>query len=194
MKYLNKSKELIKGFMSEAELVNRLKQGDEQAFRELVESYREKVTFTCLGFLHNLNDAEDVAQDVFIEVFRTIGNFRGDSKISTWLHRIAVTRSLNYIRNNKKRKWVHSIENSEKEKNSFIGSLQTMRSDNPEYVLENNQRALLLNEAINSLPQNQKVAFTLNKYNDLSYHEISIIMELSVLLVESLIHRAKTGL
>ena len=84
------------------DLINRLKQGDEPAFRILVEDYRKQVVNTCFGLLHNYDDAEDVAQDVFIEAFRSIHKFRGDSKIETWLYRIAINRSLNHIRNNKK--------------------------------------------------------------------------------------------
>jgi RNA polymerase sigma-70 factor, ECF subfamily len=70
------------------------------------------VVNTCFGLLHNIDDSEDVAQDVFIEVFRSVENFRADSKISTWLYRIAVNRSLNFIRDNKKRKWFQSFRRS----------------------------------------------------------------------------------
>jgi RNA polymerase sigma-70 factor (ECF subfamily) len=91
--------------MSETEIIKRLQQGDEQAFRQLVENYQKQVVNTCYGLVHSTEDAEDIAQDVFIEVFRSIQNFRADAKLSTWIYRISVNRSLNFIRDNKRRKW-----------------------------------------------------------------------------------------
>jgi len=177
--------------MSENEIIQKLQQGNEQAFRQLIENYQKLVVNTCYGLLQNTEDAEDIAQDVFVEVFRSVGNFRADSKISTWLYRIAVNRSLNHIRDNKKRKWFQSFDDVVKEKNQ---QLNHYASENPGTELENQQRANILHEAIGALPENQKTAFTLNKYEDLSYKEIADIMDVSVASVESLIHRAKTGL
>ncbi|MGC9353624.1 MAG: RNA polymerase sigma factor [Mariniphaga sp.] len=180
--------------MNEAGIIDKLKQGNESAFKELVENYRGMVVNTCFGLLHNKDDAEDVAQDVFIEVFRSVENFRADSKISTWLYRIAVNRSLNFIRDNKKRKWFQSFDDVVESKKEILNELNYQSVDDPGSELENSQRALLLHEAIDSLPENQRVAFTLNKYEDLAYKEISEVMNLSVSSVESLIHRAKKNL
>ncbi len=180
--------------MNEAVIIDKLKQGNESAFKELVESYRSMVVNTCFGLLHNTDDAEDVAQDVFIEVFRSVENFRADSKISTWLYRIAVNRSLNFIRDNKKRKRVQWFDDVVESKKETLNQLNQQSADDPESELENSQRALILHEAVDSLPENQRVAFTLNKYEDLAYKEISEVMNLSVSSVESLIHRAKKNL
>jgi RNA polymerase sigma-70 factor (ECF subfamily) len=177
--------------MNEREVIEQLKLGSEPAFKMLVETYRKLVVNTCFGLVHNTEDAEDIAQDVFIEVFRSIKNFRADAKLSTWLYRIAVNRSLNHIRDNKQRKWFQSFDDVVKEKNA---QLQHQASENPATDLENRQRANILHEAIGSLPENQRTAFTLNKYEDLSYKEISEVMEMSVSSVESLIHRAKLSL
>lgn len=180
--------------MNETEIIDKLKQGNEAAFRELVDNYRQMVVNTCFGLLHNADDAEDVAQDVFIEVFRSVENFRADSKISTWLYRIAVNRSLNFIRDNKKRRWFQSFDDVVESKKEMLNQLNHQSADNPESELENSQRAIILHEAIDSLPENQRVAFTLNKYEDLAYKEISEVMNLTVSSVESLIHRAKKNL
>jgi RNA polymerase sigma-70 factor (ECF subfamily) len=180
--------------MTEAEIIQKLQQGNEQAFKQLVEKYQKLVVNTCFGMVHNTEDAEDIAQDVFIEVFRSIQNFRADSKISTWLYRIAVNRSLNFIRDNKRKKWFLSIEEFVKGKTTQINEIQNSKNETPLSELENNQRARILHDAIDSLPENQKTAFTLNKYEDLSYKEISEVMNLSVSSVESLIHRAKIKL
>lgn len=180
--------------MTETEIIQKLQQGNEQAFKQLVENYQKLVVNTCFGMVHNTEDAEDIAQEVFIEVFRSIQNFRADSKISTWLYRIAVNRSLNFIRDNKRKKWVHSIEDLVKGISRQVGEIQNINNETPVSELENSQRAKILHAAIDSLPENQKTAFTLNKYEDLSYKEISEVMNLSVSSVESLIHRAKIKL
>jgi len=180
--------------MSETEIIHKLQQGNEQAFRQLVEDYQGMVVNTCFGMVHNTEDAEDIAQEVFIEVFRSIQNFRADSKLSTWLYRIAVNRSLNFIRDNKKNKWFRSFEDEVAAKNRQLQQIQSSKTDQPEFEMENKQRAIILHEAINSLPENQKVAFTLSKYEELSYQEIAEVMELSVSSVESLLFRAKKGL
>jgi RNA polymerase sigma-70 factor, ECF subfamily len=180
--------------MKETEIINKLRLGDEKAFKQIVESYQKLVVNTCFGLVHNLEDAEDIAQDVFIEVFRSVEKFRADSKLSTWLYRIAVNRSLNFIRDNKRRKWFRSFEDAAENKNTPWEKITNDSLENPEYEFENNQRAQVLHQTVDALPKNQRIAFTLNKYEDLSYKEISEIMNLSMSSVESLIHRAKKNL
>jgi len=180
--------------MSDTEIIEQLKQGSEAAFKKLVGTHQKLVVNTCYGLVQNREDAEDIAQDVFVEVYRNIDKFRADAKLSTWLYRIAVNRSLNHIRDNKKRKWFQGFDNEVAEKNRELLQARTADSDEPDYELENKQRAIILKEAINSLPQNQKVAFTLSKYEELSYQEIAEVMDLSVSSVESLLFRAKKGL
>jgi len=179
--------------MSDYETIEQLKQGNEQAFRELVEQYQQMVVRTCYGILRNREDAEDVAQDVFVEVYRSISGFRADAKLSTWLYRIAVNRSLNHIRDNKKRRWLGFGKNDECE-NTPLSILEADATDQPEYILENKQRAAILFGAINRLPDKQKVAFLLRKNDGLSYREIADVMELSQSSVESLLFRAKKNL
>lgn len=94
----------------------------------------------------------------------------------------------------KKNKWFQTFDDSVQSKNAQLQNIITRGTENPEIVMENSQRANLLHEAIDSLPNNQKVAFSLSKYEDLSYKEISKIMDLSVSSVESVIHRAKKNL
>lgn len=179
--------------MSDYETIEQLKQGDEQVFRELVEQYREMVVRTCYGILRNREDAEDVAQDVFVEVYRSISGFRADAKLSTWLYRIAINRSLNHIRDNKKRRWLGFGKDAECE-NTPLLNVEADAADQPEYTLENKERAAILFRAIDRLPDKQKVAFLLRKYDGLSYREIADIMELSQSSVESLLFRAKKNL
>ena len=84
--------------MTDKDLVEKIQTGDHDSFKVMIENHQRLIFNTCKGFLHNEEDAQDVAQDVFIEAYRSIKKFRGDSKISTWLYRIAVNKSLNFIR------------------------------------------------------------------------------------------------
>jgi RNA polymerase sigma-70 factor (ECF subfamily) len=179
--------------MSEKELINKLKNGNEKAFKTLVENHQSMVINTCYGLLQNHEDAEDIAQNVFIELFNSIGSFRGEAKLTTWLYRIAVNRSINHLRKKRQNKWLHFFE-SNSSSTPTANNIKANITENPEYNIENEQRSLIIKEAIESLSNNQKVAFTLNKYEELSYKEIAEIMELSVSSVESLLFRAKKNL
>lgn len=180
--------------MSETDLIKGIQQGDRLAFRTMVESYQKMVVNTCLGIVHHQADAEDLAQDVFLEVYRNSGQFRGNAKLSTWLYRIAVNRSLNFVRNNRKKRFWQSLEETFKGgKNSSL-EISDNRSDQPDHEITDRQSKEILYQAIDRLSENQRIAFTLNKYEDLSYQQIAEIMDISLSSVESLIHRAKKNL
>jgi len=172
--------------------INLLIQGDETAFRELVEKYHLMIYNTCYSFIQDSQAADDIAQEVFIEVFESINKFRADSKLSTWMYRIAVNKSLNYLRSRKKHNILRRIENF------FIDSKDDLELESdvrdPEMILNNAELGTQLQKAINELPKNQRIAFTLHNIEDLSYKKISEIMDTSLSAVESLIHRAKTNL
>ena len=180
--------------MDEAQLIKGIQQGDRKSFQTLVETYQRMVVNTCLGIVHNQADAEDLAQDVFLEIFRTAEKFRGDSKLSTWLYRIATNRSLNLIRNNKRKRFFQSIEDTFTGGRNRNSEISENRGDQPDQNMADQQRSDLLHRAIDRLPEMQRIAFTLNKYEELPYQQIAEIMEISLASVESLIHRAKKNL
>lgn len=180
--------------MDEAQLIKGIQQGDRKSFQTLVETYQRMVVNTCLGIVHNQADAEDLAQDVFLEIFRTAEKFRGDAKISTWLYRIATNRSLNQIRNNKRKRFFQSIEDTFTGGRNRSSEISENRGDQPDQNMADQQRSDLLHRAIDRLPEKQRIAFTLNKYEELPYQQIAEIMEISLASVESLIHRAKKNL
>jgi len=180
--------------MDEAQLIKGIQQADRKSFQILVETYQRMVVNTCLAIVHNKADAEDLAQDVFLEIFRTAENFRGDAKLSTWLYRIATNRSLNLIRNNKRKRFFQSIEETFTGGRNRNSEISENRGDQPDQNIADQQRADLLHRAIDRLPEKQRIAFTLNKYEELPYQQIAEIMEISLASVESLIHRAKKNL
>ncbi len=178
--------------MDDRELIELLKQGDDQAFRTIVDQWEDMVYNTTLGIVQNESDAEDLTQDVFVQVYQSIGTFKGESKFSTWLYRIAITKSLDFLRKKKRKKrfaFVESLfgENNE-EQNHPVDFVH------PGVKLEQKESSIAVFKAIDKLPDNQKAAFVLQKLEGLSLQEISAIMNSSVSSVESLLHRAKQNL
>ncbi|MEM7037033.1 MAG: sigma-70 family RNA polymerase sigma factor [Bacteroidota bacterium] len=179
--------------MEEQSRIAQLKQGDQAAFRALVDQFQDRIYNTCLGFVYNAEDAEDLAQEVFMEVFRSIHKFKGEAKLSTWMHRIAVTKSLELIRSRNRKKRAGKVL-------SLFGLKATgqepkaMAYDHPGVQLENKERSAVLFGAIQKLAENQRIAFTLHKVDAKSYQEVAEIMGVSLSSVESLMFRAKRNL
>lgn len=176
----------------EAEIIERLRAGDAQAFAWLVAEYQNRVLNTCYRFLHDREEAEDVAQEVFLEVHRSVGSFRGEAKLSTWIYRIAVTRSLNVIRRRGRKKRLAVVKAL-----LGLGGAEEPRapeSADPARELEQRERLHLLEEAIRRLPEKQGVAFTLSQCEDLASRQVAEVMGLSLAAVDALVHRAKAGL
>jgi RNA polymerase sigma-70 factor, ECF subfamily len=179
--------------MTDQELIEQIIRGNQQAFRLLVEQHQQRIFSTCLGILHNTAEAEDIVQEVFTEVYQSINRFRKEAKLSTWLYRIAINKSLNQLEKNKRKYTWFSLD-------SFFRGRKMEALDLPENEsresdpLEKDEMARILHLAIDSLPQNQRIAFVLGKYDELSYKEIASIMNITLPAVESLIHRAKANL
>ena len=168
-----------------------LRSGSPDAFARLVEEFRVPVINICFRFLLNREDAEDVAQEVFIEIFHSLKHFRGDSKLSTWIYRIAVTKSLDEIKKRKRKKRITSIGqvlHLDKVADWLVGKQR------PDTLLEEKQDYSQLLEMLNRLPQNQRIALTLSKIQGYSNPEIAEIMQTTLQAVDSLIYRAKQQL
>lgn len=178
--------------MNELELIQGLRNGEEAAFRYLVDTYKDRVYNTIIGIVQNAEDAEDVTQEVFIQVYRSIHSFKGESKLSTWLYRIATTRSLDLLRSRKSKKRFGFIQRLFGENNEPTFEIPDF--NHPGISLEKKENAAKLFQAIRQLPENQKIAFTLHKLENLSYQEVSEVMNTTVPAVESLLHRARLNL
>jgi RNA polymerase sigma-70 factor (ECF subfamily) len=178
--------------LNEFELIQDLRNGNEQAFKTLVETYQDLVYNTAIGIVQNAEDAEDVAQEVFIRIFRSINSFKGESKLSTWIYRITTSCALDLIRSRKSKKRFAFLQRLFGENNEPVYEVPDF--NHPGVALDQKENAAKLFRAIDQLPENQKVAFTLHKLEDLSYQEISEVMQTSVSAVESLMHRAKQNL
>lgn len=178
--------------MNELDLIQKLREGDEQAFKSLVTNYQDLVFNTALGIVQNSEDAEDVAQEVFIQVYRSIDQFKGDARLSTWIYRITTTKALDHLRSRKRKKRFAFITSLFGANDELVH--EPVDFQHPGVTLDRKEQAALLFQMIAQLPENQKVAFTLHKTEELSYQEIADVMQLSVSAVESLLFRARQNL
>ncbi len=180
--------------MDDKNLIDNLISGDQKAFKSLVDLYADRVFRVCYSFVNHRQNAEDLSQEVFIEAFRSMVQFKRESQIGTWLYRIAINKSLNFIRKKKQTQWLVNfglLSNLDEDKTIASNSIPELSAES-QFI--NQEQKKLLYETIEKLPKNQRIAFTLHKLDDMSYKEISEIMDVSLPSVESLLHRAKKGL
>lgn len=181
--------------MTDREFIQGIIGRSEAVFRELVDCYQQHVIRTCYSLVRDEQDARDLAQEVFIEVLDSAGSFRGDARLSTWIYRIAINKSLNHLKQQKRRQLLERIglrsAASDRQPEEAVEIPAPNGADSP---LEEREMRDALRYAIARLPVSQRIAFTMHKYEELSYKEIAVVMDVSVSSVESLIHRAKLNL
>jgi RNA polymerase sigma factor (sigma-70 family) len=176
--------------LNEQELIQQLRHGLEPAFRWLVENYRNRVYHTVLNIVQDIKEAEDTTQEVFIQVFESIGAFKEESSLSTWIYKIAFRKGLDKIRRQKARQRLRKVlpwwmPEEKRSSETFY---------HPGIAAENKEKASVLFSAIASLPDKQRIAFTLIKVQGMNYEEACELMDMNIKAVESLISRAKMNL
>ncbi|MFM9988037.1 RNA polymerase sigma factor [Flavobacterium sp.] len=160
-------------------------------FIQIYNEHKVLVYNVALNYLQNTEDAEEVTQDVFVQVHESLHQFNEKSSLKTWIYRITINKSLNFIKHKASKK--HFFVFGRKSNNEVeIRNLSNF--EHPGILLENKEKSAVLFSVINELTENQKTAFILSKLDGLSNPEISDIMQLSISSVESLIFRAKTSL
>ena len=177
----------------DASLIRRLRGRDERAFRELIEAERDRVYNITYRMLGNRAEAEDVAQEVFITVFKTIDSFREESKLSTWLYRVTVNHCKNRIkylarRHDRDRAELDETSHSQETTGAVTGPA---RHAQPDRALAGAQMERLLQEAIANLDEDHRVVVVLRDVEDLSIEEICEITGLPDGTVKSRLHRAR---
>ena len=180
--------------INQEEFIENLRSGNQAAFSLLIDDYQQKVFHTCISFVPNKEDAEDIAQEVFLEVYKSIGKFKGNSKLSTWIYKICTNKCLEFIRkkNAKKRLvFIQRILGNEipLDKTNFFTEF-----NHPGILLEHKERSETIYLAINTLPESQKIVFTLAKLDGKTCQEIVEITGKSMSSVESIMFRAKKNL
>lgn len=181
--------------MTDNEIIKLILQGEKEKFRLLVEEYQQMVFQTCMGFVHNKDDADDLTQEVFIQAYQSLSRFKGDAAFSTWLYRIAINASLNKTRKSPLKMIFHKFENLRDDKiEKDHPAVLIPDEEDPEKILIKHEDIKWVRKALDSLPENQRKAIVLSKYDDLSQKEIAEIMNTTEGAVEALLVRAKKNL
>lgn len=158
---------------NDADLVEKVKSGDKSGFNKIILKYQKQVYRFARRLLNEHDDADDVTQEVFIRLYNSFGDFRGDSKLSTYIYRITYNLCLNHIK--KKNRFQKMNVSIELESNLTSGD-----DANPEYDFVEKEKQIIIKEAYESLPEKQKAVFNLRFYENLTYEEISKITGKSV--------------
>jgi RNA polymerase sigma-70 factor (ECF subfamily) len=171
--------------MSDEQLIGEIVSGNHAAFKSLMEKYQLQVFRTVMGFVHTKEDAEEVTQDIFVRAYQSLSSFQHESEFSTWLYRITINMCLNFLRRNRKNRLQQSLE-----------TIFSLRSEEktPLEELESAERDRRIRMAIDSLPDKQRMAFILSRYEELPQKKIATIMNRSEGAVEQLLQRAKENL
>lgn len=176
--------------MNQPELLARIENRDPTVFKDIVTHWQAMVYNTALSIVHFAEDAEDVTQEVFIEVYEKLEGFRGASQLQTWIYRITINKALDLEKKKKRQKHgglLRQIFNT-------TPAEEPVNFNHPGAVLDNKEKAAVLFKALGRLPEKQRVAFALHKIEGLPQQEIAAIMEISVAAVESLMTRARAAL
>jgi RNA polymerase sigma-70 factor (ECF subfamily) len=176
--------------MHQDELLSGLKSADEKACTFFINSYKEMVYKIAISFVSSPEDAEELTQDVFVKAIRQIEKFKQQSSLKTWLYRITVNEALNKTRSAKSRFFSSLFARN----NPSVADTISIVEQSPESKKISHENLQFLYRCIECLPEQQKIAFTLNKIDELPYAEVAEIMGISVSSVESLLHRAKKKL
>lgn len=178
----------------DAALMLRVKQGDTDAFTELVEKYKQPVMNLVYRTVHDATEAEDLAQNVFVQVFKSASRYQSTAKFSTWLFTIARNLCLNEIRR-RSRHPAESLDapHSEQE-DQPLRQFEDKHTFSPPERLLQGELAGKIEEALADLPENQRSAILLCRQEELSYEEIAEVLGCSVSATKSLIHRGRETL
>ncbi|MGB0722753.1 MAG: RNA polymerase sigma factor RpoE [Gammaproteobacteria bacterium] len=174
------------------QLVDRVRRGEQAAFNLLITKYQHKVVSLISRYVHDRDEAQDVAQEAFIKAYRALNNFRGDSAFYTWLYRIAVNTAKNHLVSRSRRPPTEDIDAADAEQ--FDGAADLKEFDSPEKLLLRDEIARTVATAIENLPPDLRKAITLRELEGLSYEEIAEVMDCPIGTVRSRIFRAREAI
>ena len=179
--------------LSSEDLMARIAKGDDSAFEILVNRHQVSILNLIYRFIGDRTQAKDLAQEVFIRVWQSAKSYEPKAKFTTWLYRITANLCFNELKSARRRRWFQFHRSNEDNE----GSIEETFSDGSptaEDLLLEKERSRQISDALQSLPDNQRMALVLKRYDDLTYAEIAQIIGCSVSAVESLLVRAKKTL
>ena len=179
--------------MSDREVLEKIIAGDKKSFTAFYEQFQAQVYRTAFGYFHNSSDAEEVVQDVFVEVYRSAKKFNFNSNLSTWLYRISVNKSLDKLRYQKSAKRFSFLSGIFFDEQNSLGE-DIPDTSNHGQLADDRESEKIIHHAMDKLPETQRTAFVLTQVEELSGKEASEIMNTTPKAVESLIQRAKSNL
>ncbi len=182
--------------MNDKNILSDINKNKEITFEEVYSDCSSKILNLAFRFTSNEENARDLTQDIFIKVFQNLNNFKGESSAFTWVYRIAVNHILNFLKKEKRRKFIQLIDQNVKEAFSEMAESMTTMDKNPSpaQILEDEERSKIVKSFVDGLPPKYRVPFTLFKYEGMSYKEIAESLEISLSAVETRIHRARKQL
>lgn len=176
----------------DVKLMLRVRDGDDDAFARLIERHRDRVLAVVYRYTRDRGEAEDLAQDVFLNIHCTRASYRPEAKFTTWLYRIATNRGINAMRARAVRKHVDAPAPTTQAGEAVpLEEMPDPKPANARRDLEQRELADRVREAVDALPETQKTAVLLNKYEGCSYEEIAQVLDLSIPAVKSLLSRAR---
>jgi RNA polymerase sigma-70 factor, ECF subfamily len=178
---------------SDLVLVRRVQRGDKSAFDLLVRKYQHKVVKLVLRYVRNPAEAEDIAQEAFIKAYRALPQFRGDSAFYTWMYRIAINTAKNSLASRDRSPIRYDLDLTDPEESHSVQT-RLQDPDTPEGMALTEEIRLIVNSAIDALPEELKTAIVLRELDGLSYEEIAAAMECPVGTVRSRIFRAREAI
>ena len=168
-------------------LVKKIIDGDSGSFEKLVSRYQKKIFAFIYRMVESKEDAGDLTQEVFLQVFRSLNTFRGDAKLNTWLYRIASNKTLDFLRKSKKAR----VINLDIEDHNFEVSLTCSPENNPEHIVLKEEKMRRLRRMIAGLPDRYRLVLVLYHYQELSYQQIAATLDIPVKTVATRLYRAK---
>ncbi len=175
---------------SDEELVQRFRSGDESAYVILLQRHQDVIVRVCTRLLQSRADAQDAAQEIALKLFRALSSFQPEARFSTWLYRISINHCLNVLRSRKRKRWLALFGDDRQGKAEALVDAD----GDPLHEIEKQERIRQVRRALAGLPDEQRVAVILHRYEGLSYEEIARATHSSVSAVESRLHRAKKNL
>ncbi len=175
----------------DADLMLRFQGGDETAYAELVRRFQGRIVSLAYRYLGSSADAEDLAQEVFLRIYRARETYEPRARFSTWVHRITVNVSLNLIRGRKVRRHLNAAMPRSDGGDGGAVDFEDAGVVAPGDKVEKDELAQVLREILDGLPERQRIAILLNKYQGLSYEETAEAMEMSLSATKSLLTRAR---
>ena len=167
--------------------------GNDEAFAQLIRRNQHKVFAVIFRFLRDRAEAEDLTQEVFLRVYRTAARYEPTARFSTWLYSIATNISRNAIRG-RSRLRTSPLEIRADDDEGFHRDLPDPVGPQPHAAMDKQELDKAVMDAIDQLPEQQKVAIILNKYEDLCYEDVAVVLDCSVMAVKSLLSRARSNL